>query len=87
MRRTRIIGLWLVDAPSRPREDTYFADRAEWLVRLRYDDLRGQWWQELATVLDDRLLIAVGKESEVPDLHKSVGQHMQEKPPNEFDGI
>lgn len=38
-------------------------------------------------MLDDRLSIAVGQESKVPDLHKSAGQHMQEKPPDELDGI
>lgn len=38
-------------------------------------------------MLDDRLSIAVGKESEVSNLHESAGQHMQEKPPDELDGI
>jgi hypothetical protein len=33
------------------------------------------------------LAIAVSQESEVVDLHKAAGQHMQEEPPNKLDGL
>jgi len=38
-------------------------------------------------VLDDFLSIAIGEKSEVPDLYKSARQYMQEKPPDELNGI
>jgi hypothetical protein len=63
------------------------ANRAEWLVRLHDEGLRRRWRQEFAAALDHRFSIAVGKESEVPDLHKSAGQDMQEEPPNKLDRL
>ena len=38
-------------------------------------------------MLDDFVSIAVGEKSEVPDLYKSARQYMQEKPPDELNGI
>jgi len=43
--------------------------------------------QKFAAVLDNLLPIAVGKEPEVPDLHKAAGQYMQQEPPDELDRI
>jgi len=65
----------------------YSTDWAKWLLRFYYEGLHRKWWQDFAAVLDDLLAVAVGKKSEVSDLHKSAGQHMQQKSPDEFDGI
>jgi len=64
-----------------------FADGAECVADLDGKRLGLGRWQKLAAVLDDFLSITIGEKSEVPDLHKSARQHMQEKPPDELDGI
>jgi hypothetical protein len=56
-------------------------------VRFHDEGLRGGLRQKFAAVLDYPLSIAVGKESEVPDLHKSAWRHMQDKPPDELHRI
>ena len=65
----------------------YSTDWAQWLLRLYDQGLHRKWWQEFAAVLDDLFSVAVRKKSEVPDLHKSAGQHVQKKPPDELDGL
>jgi hypothetical protein len=64
-----------------------FANWAEWLVGLHDEGLGSGWGQEFAAVLDHHLSIAVGKESEMPDFHKSTRQDMQEESADELDRL
>jgi len=73
-----------------PVDDAELPDFADWAECVAYFDGKRpglSYRQELAAVLDDFLSIAVGEKSEVPDLHESARQHMQEKPPDELNGI
>jgi len=72
-------------APVDHMEMTYLANRTEWLVECHDEGLHScGWWQEFTAVLDHRLSIAVGKESEMADLHKTDRQDMQKEPPDKF---
>jgi hypothetical protein len=68
-------------------EMAHFADWAEWLALFHDDGLRRGWRQEFAAVLDHLLAFPVGKESEMPDLYETAGEHMQEEPSDELDGL
>src|SRR5215472_9198201 len=72
-----------VDDPEMP----HFANWAECVAYLDGKRLGLGYRQELTTVSDDFVSIAVGEKSEVPDLQKSARQHMQEKPADELNGI
>ena len=74
-------------APVDHLQMAYSTNGAERCLRFYYESLHSKWWQEFAAVLDGLLSVAVGKKSEVPDLHKSTGQHVQKKPPDELHGI
>ena len=68
-------------------EMAHFANWAEWLVRFHDEGLHSGWRKEFTAVLDHRLSIAVGKESEMADLHKAARQDMQKEPPDEFERV
>jgi hypothetical protein len=68
-------------------EVTDFANRAEWWMRLDDGWQGGQGWKELSATPKHRLSMAVGKESEVSDLHKATRQHMEQEASNELDRI
>ena len=56
------------------KEMTYLANWAERLARFQNEGfLQCRLRQEFAAVLDHRLSIAVGEESEMSDFHKSTG--------------
>ena len=73
--------------PVDDAEMPHFADWAECVAYLDGKRLGLGYRQELTAVSDNFLSIAVGEKSKVPDLHKSARQHMQEKPPDELNGI
>ncbi len=65
----------------------HLADRAERLAQFQNEGLYSGFRQECAAVLDHRFSMAVGKEPEMSDLYEPAGEHMQEEPSDELDGI
>ena len=64
-----------------------FAERAERQVRFQSAHDDSDLWQQRAAMLNQSLPVAVGKETEVPNLDEPARQHMEKESADKLDCV